>query len=67
MRSEKRTDSVTVRMTRAEKLRMEDSAAELGLSPSEFCRRRIAGDFRGGGDEIDALGERRRDKQRRRN
>jgi len=66
MRTEKKTDSVTVRLTREEKQRIARLAAELDLTRSEFCRRTFAGDFGPGGDDISTSGKRRRGKQKRR-
>lgn len=50
MRGEKKTDSVSLRVTTAQKQRIERSAADLGITFSEFCRRKLV-DEAGDGDD----------------
>jgi hypothetical protein len=44
MRGEKKTDSVTLRLTSEQKQQIERCAADLGISSSEFCRRMLVGE-----------------------
>jgi hypothetical protein len=65
MNSKKKTDPVTLRLTSEEKGRIARSAAALGISMSEFCRRGIFRETKGDGDEPPKLEIRGRDRRKR--
>ena len=55
MDSKKKTDPVTLRLTSEEKGRIVRSAAALGISVSEYCRRGIFREVKPIGDDSNGL------------